>query len=104
MTKKNVLSVIARYERRFKRLSVPKKKFPHTKYPKDPYFYPAESWREKLGHCYSMLEEMRGFIKQNRMGKVFRWLGFIQGVLWSLGIYNLESLKSHNRQGKKIRR
>lgn len=30
-------------------------------------------------------------------GKAFRWLGFLQGVLWSRAIFTLEELKSHNR-------
>lgn len=69
MTEKKVLSVIAKYERKFKKLNVQKKSFPHGEYPRN--------WRDKLSHCYSMLDEMKEFVSQNRMGKVFRWLGFI---------------------------
>lgn len=96
MTKKKVLSVIDRYEAQLKKVKVAKKAFSHQKFPK--------TRTNKLAHCYSMLDEMREFVKQNRMDKVFRWLGFIQGVFWSLNIYNLESLKNHNRRNKKIRR
>lgn len=28
--------------------------------------------------------------------KVMRWLGFIQGALWALGIYRIEQLKEHS--------
>ena len=48
-------------------------------------------------HCYGMLEKMEKFILEGKMEKTFRWLGFIQGCLWSLGIYSLEDLKNHNR-------
>jgi len=95
MTKKKVLSVIDNYERGLKRLGAANKAFPHLKLPK--------TRMDKLAHCHSMLEEMRGFVKENRMGKVFRWLGFIQGVFWSLNIYSLEKLKNHNRPRKRIR-
>lgn len=30
------------------------------------------------------------------MEKVFKWLGFIQGVLWIMGVYTVEELKDHN--------
>jgi hypothetical protein len=44
-----------------------------------------------------MLDKMLEFIRENRMEKVFRWLGFVQGVLWAHGIYSLENLQNHNR-------
>lgn len=93
MTKKKVLSVITKYESLFKKLGVTDKDFPHSKMPKNR--------KSKLSHCYSMLDEMKEFVSQNRMDKVFRWLGFIQGVFWSLNIYSLDSLKNHNRSKKK---
>ena len=50
-----------------------------------------------LAHCYGMLEKMEGFIKERRMDKAYRWLGFIQGVLWSHRVYTLVELKNHSR-------
>jgi len=29
--------------------------------------------------------------------KAMRWLGFIQGGLWSQGFYSIEDMKNHNR-------
>ena len=52
-----------------------------------------------LTHCHSMIDEMRQFVAEGRMDKVFRWLGFIQGVLWVNGWYTLEELMNHNRPG-----
>lgn len=50
-----------------------------------------------LGHCLSMLSDMENFIHEGRREKFFRWLGFIQGILWSFGIYSLNDLRDHNR-------
>lgn len=32
-----------------------------------------------------------------RAEKAMRWLGFIQGVLWSAGDFNVDDLKTHSR-------
>lgn len=29
--------------------------------------------------------------------KIMRWLGFVQGVLWSTGFYSIEQMKDDNR-------
>ena len=44
-----------------------------------------------------MLDEMETFLKENRKEELMRWLGFVQGCLWTLGIYTLDDLKNHNR-------
>lgn len=33
-------------------------------------------------------------------GKVMRWLGFMQGVLWTQQRFTLEQLKEHNSKGE----
>ncbi len=30
------------------------------------------------------------------IGKMNRWLGFIQGILWNFGLYSIEDFKTHN--------
>lgn len=50
-----------------------------------------------LGHCHGMLSKMEFFLKEGRRDKVFRWLGFIQGCLWSTRRYPLDDLKNHSR-------
>jgi hypothetical protein len=52
---------------------------------------------EVLNHCYYMLDKMEILIAEDRMEKVFRWLGFVQGCLWSLGFFSVDSLKNHNK-------
>jgi hypothetical protein len=48
-------------------------------------------------HAAWMLEEMRGFLAQDRWDKANRWLGFVQGLLWSTGIYTIPQMANHNR-------
>jgi hypothetical protein len=50
-----------------------------------------------LAHCHRMLDEMVEFTKADRMEKVFRWLGFVQGCFFSGGIYTIAEEKDHNR-------
>jgi hypothetical protein len=86
MTGEKVLEVIQVYRSEFEKRGIPKQKCPAP-----------SSDVECLAHLHAMLDQMEGFVKENRMGKVFRWLGFIQGALWRMGIYSLEELKNHNR-------
>jgi len=54
--------------------------------------------REKsLDHLLSMIPQMREFAVSGKKDKLFRWLGFMQGVLWMNGIFTIEQLKNHNR-------
>ena len=53
--------------------------------------------QKRLAHLYWMLVEIEGFLKEGRREKAFKWLGFIQGVLWSSELCSLEDLKNHNR-------
>jgi len=75
MTREKVKQVIARYRGKFEKLGVVKANYPHEKI--------LDSPGHALEHCHGMLEEMEEFLEQGRMDKVYRWLGFIQGVLWA---------------------
>ncbi len=50
-----------------------------------------------LQHCHGMLDKIKTFVEEGRLEKAFRWLGFIQGVLWIQGMFTLKDLKEHNR-------
>ena len=50
-----------------------------------------------LNHLFSMLPKMEGFIRKGRREKNFRWLGFMQGVLWSLDEFSLNDCCNHNK-------
>lgn len=52
--------------------------------------------KPEVVHMLSMIPKMREFNKHARREKLMRWLGFLQGALWSLGVYSIEELKSHN--------
>jgi hypothetical protein len=62
---------------------------------------------QQLQHCKWMLNKMEEMLKQadnpyvydteQVRGKFYRWLGFIQGVLWSQSVYSINDLKADNR-------
>ncbi len=89
MDAKKISEVIAIYRKYFLEKGIPAVEFPHNG--------KAGSGKEILSHCHAMLEKMKGFLKEGRTEKTFRWLGFIQGCLWSTGQYTLEDLMNHNR-------
>jgi len=90
MTKDKVREVIEIYRQKLKELGVGKSSYPHEDF--------LDSPDHGLEHCHAMLDKMEEFIEQNRMDKVFRWLGFLQGFLWSQKIYTLTELTNHNRK------
>lgn len=55
-----------------------------------------------LSHCYGMIDKMEKFIHEGRIEKAFRWLGFIQGFLWSNRIYTLTNFMDHNQPTDKL--
>jgi hypothetical protein len=50
-----------------------------------------------LYHLAYMCDEAIVLVRDGRQEKAFRWLGFIQGVLFSEGIFTLDDLKNHSR-------
>jgi len=89
MTADKVKEALAIYGKKFEELGIKKARSQRNTIPK--------SDNDFLAHCYGMFDEMEAFLKEGRMDKVFRWLGFIQGCLWRSGIYTVEELKNHNR-------
>lgn len=93
MNAEKVTQVIALYRKEFERLGIGKADHPHDE--------PLESPERGLEHGHAMLDKMEGFIREGRMEKAFRWLGFLQGFLWSQKIYTLSELLNHNRTDPK---
>ncbi len=89
MEAEKVQEVIQLYRREFEATGVGKTKYPHGK--------SLDQSSHSLEHCHAMLDDMDEFLKEGRTDKVFRWLGFIQGVLWAQGLYSLTELTGHNR-------
>ena len=89
MDGKKILEVIEIYRRHLDGHKVDPIDYPHDQY--------VRSSEKVCGHCFGMLDKMAEFVRDNRIDKAFRWLGFIQGCFWSLGCYTLEELKNHSR-------
>lgn len=89
MTHEKFLETIHLYRRILTEMGVESVDVPHDR--------PPTTREERLGHCMGMLDRMEAFVQSRRMGKAYRWLGFMQGILWSEGIYLLNDLKDHNR-------
>jgi hypothetical protein len=88
MAPERVLEVIKIYRDRFIAEKIEPIANPHSTKP--------QSAKAMLRHCHSMLIEMEGFVNEGQMEKVFRWLGFIQGVLWAMKWYKISELRLHN--------
>lgn len=50
-----------------------------------------------LSHALYMLDEIPKFIESGRMEKANRWIGFLQGILWSQGIASVQGFMNMNR-------
>lgn len=87
MTPEQVVAVVEKYEEELKRIVSAVRIEPETKNPLD---YPA------LSHALWMCGEVKQLASTN-MEKASRWLGFIQGVLWTLGVYSIAEMKDDNR-------
>lgn len=44
-----------------------------------------------------MVPRLRALLDEGRIEKAMRWLGFMQGALWSIDIFSLDELKDHSR-------
>jgi len=93
MNAEKVREVIVIYRQYFKKNKISKIDFPHEKI--------SFSSEEVLSHCHGMLDKMEQFLDEGRIEKVFRWLGFIQGCLWTTKRYTIEELANHNRPSTK---
>lgn len=53
---------------------------------------------KQLAHLAWMLEELERKLKDQEVkpGQLDRWLGFAQGMLWSLGLKDIESFRNDN--------
>ena len=49
-----------------------------------------------MRHVAYMCSEILKMCDEGRTEKVMRWLGFMQGVLWGIGVYPLSALKEQN--------
>lgn len=54
-------------------------------------------------HCHWMIIEVENQIMKGEyeIGKLNRWLGFIQGCLFSIGAHSISEMRNHNRTNDK---
>ena len=97
MTPEKVLEVVGVYREFFESRDVSKTKLTEERFDELLFVSIVEDEESILEHCHQMLDFMEEFVRDNRMEKCFRWLGFIQGVLWSTGNFSLNELKNHSR-------
>jgi hypothetical protein len=50
---------------------------------------------QRLSHLLFMCQEAQVFVDTDRVEKAMRWLGFLQGALWSHAYCTLDELKRH---------
>lgn len=62
-----------------------------------------DTWSEnaQLLHLKEMIPKTKNFLNTGKFDKANRWLGFIQGVFYSNGIYSIDEMADHNRVTKK---
>ena len=91
MTSDKVLEVVRRYRSHFVAMQVEPKDYPHDK------LIGPQQGEDVFAHCCGMLPKIEIFAHEGRIGKAKRWLGFIQGCLWTSGVHTLDDLKNHNQ-------
>ncbi|TSC82011.1 MAG: hypothetical protein G01um101420_541 [Parcubacteria group bacterium Gr01-1014_20] len=90
MTSEKILEAAGDCKRLLVARNIPSARFPADSFPD------LES--ETLAHTHYMLDEIINvFIPADRREKAFRWLGFVQGVLWSKKLLVIADLKNQNR-------
>lgn len=48
-------------------------------------------------HVLYMCDQIDAFMRAGRREKAMRWLGFVQGHMWSLGYADIAEMKTANR-------
>jgi hypothetical protein len=57
-----------------------------------------EDMRDSIGHLLFMCAKVKDFIDEERLDKAMRWLSFVQGVLWTLGVLSIHHGQEQNRK------
>lgn len=86
ITRAEIAEIIARYRKNLRERDVPIHYLPLGEIPSNNI--------DKLAHCRGMLDKMEVFLREGRVEKIFRWIGFITGCLCSAdGFKTTEDLK-----------
>lgn len=89
MTREQQVALLHRYAEKFKNWS-------RERCPADYDNVPGMGRAVK--HANWMIHELLAKIERNevREGQVDRWIGFIQGVFWSNGLFSIDNMREHN--------
>lgn len=98
MDAKKVLSVLDTYIQLFEKLTDFGEPLSPTRAdPTRKYYNNSGEQLKKVNHVWWACEQAKTYVNEGRMEKAFRWLGFIQGALWMLGLYSIEEMANHNK-------
>lgn len=92
MTGDQIASVAAKYEGGLR-------SYPAERWPGDKPIWPPGNHDHHdgaLGHVRWMCQQIPAFLKEGRVEKANRWLGFVQGVLWAIGHKSIDSMRDDN--------
>ena len=92
MTPEKLYSVIHEYRSIFVALGIEPEEYPH-----DDLVGPKNDEADVLAHCCAMLPKMEVFVSEGRIEEAVCWLVFVQGCLFSCGIFSFEDLENHRR-------
>lgn len=53
-------------------------------------------------HLLYMCDTGKQFVQDERIEKAMRWLGFVQGALWALGIATIDEMKRWNMPKEEV--
>ena len=54
-------------------------------------------WKaDNLSHARHMVGEVMKLAEAGDVPKANRWFGFVQGVLWTMGIFTINEMRAHN--------
>ena len=91
MTKEQIGTLLRLYSEKLQGMHIPPRSLSLTA------VLGPDSTGAALAHCHQMLTEMEVFLAEDRMDKLFRWLGFVQGCFWSAGLFTIDQMREHNR-------
>jgi hypothetical protein len=79
MTEQHILELLFYYESQLK------------------YFVNIIEYNSDLEYCRTMINPMRAMVYEKQFDKLNRWLGFLQGVFWSNGLFTIDQMRNHNK-------
>jgi hypothetical protein len=89
MNPQKLLEVIERYERILQELDYKPAQLPTSNYVDGKY--------KGFNHALWMMEEAKKLVAQGELDKAFRWVCFVQGVLWMGGECYVDSFREDNQ-------